>query len=376
MAEADDRAVLEHAGKQTLEDSGVFAVQGWAPRAALAQIEQFANEHGLALSVEEPGPEDNPPTLLANPEPLAGGEGAVTLYMTPGYRTWDPSIVVFFSFAVFFAMILSDAGYAAMLGVLLVPLWRPLGPTRSGTRLRNLILAMVLASLGYGAMVGSYFGLSPVEGSFLAPLQVLDANDHTQMMRLTVIIGALHLMLANVVTAWRYRRSPRFLAPLGWVAMILGGLIAGIKMNARDPLGIALVVGGAGAVLLFSSERPLSIHRIGDLIMRLLEGLKELTNISKAFGDVLSYLRLFALGLASARLAVTFNELAGATSKLRGIGLLLAILILGVGHALNFVLAVMGGVVHGLRLNCIEFFGWSLPEEGYPFQAFCKKANR
>ena len=91
---------------------------------------------------------------------------------------------------------------------------------------------------------------------------------------------------------------------------------------------------------------------------------------------MLSYLRLFALGLASARLAITFNEIAGTTAKVPGIGLLLAIIVLVVGHGLNFILAVIGGVVHGLRLNCIEFFNWSLPDEGYPFQAFCKKANR
>ena len=110
MAEADDRAVLAHAGLQTLDDSGVFATQGWAPRRAVPQIEEFGRSRCLALSVAEPGPDDDPPTLLDNPEPLAGGEGCVTLYMTPGYHTWDPSVVVFFSFAVFFAMIFSDAG--------------------------------------------------------------------------------------------------------------------------------------------------------------------------------------------------------------------------------------------------------------------------
>ena len=200
------------------------------------------------------------------------------------------------------------------------------------------------------------------------------------MMRLTIIIGALHLVLANLVNAWRYRRSPRFLAPLGWVAMILGGLMAGIRIVGKQPLGlvdVALLVGGAAAVLLFSTARPYSFGSIGDLAWRLLDGLKSLANVSKAFGDVLSYLRLFALGLASSLLAATFNQIAIETAaKVRGIGLLAAILILVVGHGLNFILAMIGGVVHGLRLNCIEFFNWSLPEEGYPFQVFCKKASQ
>ena len=381
MAKADDRAVLEHAGQQTWDESRVFAVQGWAPRGAVHEIEEFARKHALALSAKEPEPEDNPPTLLDNPELLAGGENTVTFYMTPGYRTWDPSVVVFFSFTVFFAMILSDAGYALMLGVALLLMWRKLGRTCSGVHLRSLFAAVVVASVGYGLMVGSYFGVSPAEGSVLASWKVLDTMDQSTMMRLSILIGVLHLVLANLVTAWRLRRSFRASAALGWVAMLLGGLIAGLKIASGDPEGlrlpldIPLLIGGAGAILLFSSHRPLVFGPVTDFGRRLLDGLIGLTGISKAFGDVLSYLRLFALGLASTQLAATFNEIAGTTAKSRGVGLLAAALILVLGHGLNFALAVMGGVVHGLRLNCIEFFNWSLSEEGYPFQAFCKKAS-
>lgn len=387
MAKADDRAVLEHAGRQTLDDSGVFAVQGWAPRDAVPRMTEFARQHGLAVSIDEPTPEDHPPTLLSNPEPLAGGEGTVTFYMTPGYHTWDPSIVVFFSFAVFFAMIFSDAGYGLVLGMVLTCAWRKLGRTRTGVRMRNLFLALVLASVGYGVMVGSYFGVSADQmrapmGPVLAPLRVLDPANTDSMMMLTIAVGAFHLILANLVTAWRYRGSCRFLAPLGWAAMILGGLIAGLTRVGDDaqglplPVDIALLGGGCMAVLFFSSARPFAFRGIGDLLWRVLDGLKDLTNISKAFGDVLSYLRLFALGLASTQLAITFNGIAGPMFQSGGIYLLAAIMILVVGHGLNFVLAVVGGVVHGLRLNCIEFFNWSLPEEGYPFQAFCRKANQ
>ena len=381
MAEADDRAVLEHAGLQTLDDSGVFAVQGWAPNGAVPEIEEFARGRGLALTAADPGPDDDPPTLLDNPEPMAGGEGAVTLYVTPGYHTWDPSIVVFFSFALFFGMIFSDAGYGLLLGIILILAWRSLGKSRASIRFRNLLLALVVASIGYGVLAGSYFGASPAKGTRLDSLKLLDPDDQGQMMLLSIVVGALHLVLANLVTAWRYRHSSRFLAPLGWVAMIFGGLIAGVYRMGEDAAGPAfavdyvLLVGGALAVLFFSSERPLPVKGFGDLFWRLLDGLKGLTNVSKAFGDVLSYLRLFALGLASYRLAETFNGIAGTTAKISGVGLLLAIVILVIGHGLNFVLAVIGGVVHGLRLNCIEFFNWSLSEEGYPFQAFCKKAN-
>ncbi len=284
------------------------------------------------------------------------------------------------STTVFFAMILSDAGYAMLLGAILILLWRKLSHTRENIRLRNLFLALVIASLLYGIMVGGYFGASPAEGSVLSSLKMLDMKNQGGMMRLSMIVGVFHLLLANLVTAWRFRRSTRFLAPLGWVAMILGGLMFGFKLAGSPPLirllpvDIALLAGGARAVLLFSGDRPFSMD-IRDLGSRLLDGITGLTGISKAFGDVLSYLRLFALGLASSQLALTFNDIAGTTARIGRRGIAAAILILVVGHGLNFTLAVIGGVVHGLRLNCIEFFSWSLSEEGYPFEAFTKKAS-
>jgi V/A-type H+-transporting ATPase subunit I len=103
-------------------------------------------------------------------------------------------------------------------------------------------------------------------------------------------------------------------------------------------------------------------------------GLLSLTNATKVFGDVLSYLRLFALGLASASLAITFNQLAtDVAAAAPGAGLLFKILILLLGHTLNLTLAIISGVVHGLRLNFIEFFNWGMDEEGYPFHPFHKK---
>jgi V/A-type H+-transporting ATPase subunit I len=128
------------------------------------------------------------------------------------------------------------------------------------------------------------------------------------------------------------------------------------------------------AILLFSSDRPW-MRSPRDAFGRILDGLFQFTNISKAFGDVLSYLRLFALGLASMQLAATFNGLAAGFLKTGGIGFLLAVLVFVVGHTINLLLGILGGVVHGLRLNCIEFFNWSLTDEGYAFQPFRRKAE-
>lgn len=137
-----------------------------------------------------------------------------------------------------------------------------------------------------------------------------------------------------------------------------------------------MLAAGGLLVLFFSSRRPWWQGNWKDRLGRILDGLLALSGISRAFGDVLSYLRIFALGLASAQLAITFNDMAAtARENIAGLGTLVAILILGFGHGLNFLLATMSGVVHGLRLNYIEFFNWGMAEEGYPYRPFSKKGE-
>lgn len=375
LVEAEDREAQVYAARMCLNPRGVFVLQGWVPRHRLDQVQELADRHTCALVVSELSDEDQPPTLLSNPEPVAGGQEAVTFYMTPHHALWDPSLIVFFSFALFFAMILSDAGYAVLLGCLLAVAWRTLSCSDRGRRVRNLWLAMVIASVVYGVLIGSFFGQA-VPVAALAAAQILDVQDAETMMLVSIVIGVLHLVVGLLAMAWLRRRSLRALASLGWVAALFGGLFlgAGSGMTGHR-IGIGLLVCGALGILLFSSNRPQFSLRPTALMWRLLDGTLALSGVSQAFGDVLSYLRLFALGLASAQLALTFNSLAAEAWEIPGLGVLVAVLIAIVGHGVNLVLAVIGGVVHGLRLNYIEFFHWSLPEEGYPFRAFARKAN-
>ncbi|MDY6891338.1 MAG: V-type ATP synthase subunit I [Pseudomonadota bacterium] len=368
LAGSEDAAEREEVGQKTLDSEEIFALQGWFPAQRQDALEQFARERGLALLIEPPAEEELPPTLLDNPEPLSGGEEIVRFYQMPGYRSWDPSRVVFFSFAVFFAMIISDAGYALLLAAVLGFYWRRMGRSTTGRRLRALGVTLTLFSAAWGVLVGSYFGTAPPE--FLARLKLFDMNDFDAMMQVSVIAGAGHLVLANLVTAWLNRDSPVMLASLGWVVLILAGVSAWLRQ--RVDIEWVLLATGLLAILLCSSHRPW--QGVKNWIWRVVDGLMALTGLSKMFGDVLSYLRLFALGLASASLAITFNQLASdVAASVPGMGLLLQVMILVLGHLLNFVLAVVSGVIHGLRLNLIEFYNWSLADEGYAFQPFTKR---
>ncbi|HEY5717891.1 MAG TPA: V-type ATP synthase subunit I [Motiliproteus sp.] len=369
LAAVEDRDARRMAELMALDNDQVFALQGWVAESEIQDLRSVAMVHSLALIFEPPASEDNPPTLLCNPPALAGGEDIVRFYQMPNYRAWDPSRVVFFSFALFFALILSDAGYAAVIGILLLAGWQRLGGSESGRRMRTLTAVLAAVSLLYGVLVGSYFGAGPPV-SALSALHLIDMNDFERMMQISVVIGVLHLVLANLISAWQQRHSSRAIGTLGWVWMLCGALGYWLWQITT----LAWLLGGLGLLSVLACSSNRGWHSPRDWMWRLAEGVLALTGVSKMFGDVLSYLRLFALGLASASLALTFNQLAqdvGASAG--GIGFVLQLLILLLGHLVNFVLAVVSGVIHGLRLNLLEFFNWSLSDEGYAFQPFAKK---
>lgn len=365
IASTADASLLTEVANQSLDFDEVFALQGWIAERDLDQLQLFAEQQGLVLLSEDPEETELPPTFLDNSERVGGGQEVVSFFQTPGYRSWDPSRVVFFSFVSFFAIIMSDAGYSLVLGAIIAYYWKAMSHTETHRRLRAMGAALAGAGFVWGVLVGGYFGASaPLP--FLGSLKILDVNDFDSMMLLSICIGAAHLILGNLMMAWVRRKSTQALSSIGWATAVLAALfgwIFGFTQLHWVVFGVGLVM-----VLLFSGEKT------SFSLTTLVSGLLALTNLTKIFGDVLSYLRLFALGLASASLAITFNQLAADVgAALPGIGLLLQMLILLIGHLLNFVLTVVSGVIHGLRLNLIEFYNWSLADEGYPFQPFAKR---
>jgi V/A-type H+-transporting ATPase subunit I len=243
-----------------------------------------------------------------------------------------------------------------------------MGRSSSGRRFRPLLLSVVTTSLAFGALVGSYFGVTPAEDSLLGRVHLLEISDTNRMMMISIVIGVFHIVLANVMNAYRYEHWQDRMSSVGWISVICGGfslaLSGSIAIIGLQELGIALMVIGGLLILWFTApaEKPLT---------RLVQGLVGLTKLSGALGDVLSYLRLFALGLGSASLALVFNNMAAsAYESYPGIGLVFALLILVLGHGVNLFLGIASGVIHGLRLNMIEFFNWGLKEEGTLYKPF------
>lgn len=380
LAARMDSAALLQATNGTQDEEQFFLVQGWVPVSAMPAVQTFANEHGAAAIFEDPSDDDQPPTLLEKSDNVGGGADALGFFQTPNYRAWDPGNVVFFSFSLFFAMIMSDAMYCALVALIIFAFRGKLGASLEGRRLMKLGYFMSGLGVVWGVLVGSYFGAALPKESLLGSLAGINLNNYDAMMKLSVVIGVLHLVIANVMTAWVNRDRAYALSPFGWALVMAGGAATWLGMSGDLPavvgaqVGPGMMIAGASLVFLFTSTRK--VDGIGSILLRLLDGLKAVYNITSAFGDVLSYMRLFALGLSGASLAMTFNNLAMDVLNSSPVtGVLAAGLILLLGHTLNFALCIMSGVVHGMRLNVIEFVNWGLSDEGYPFKAFSTKST-
>ena len=372
LAQAEDADDRRAAAGMTRDVDRIFALQGWVPAAEAGRIRALAEAHGLAIVFEDPHPGDTPPTLLEVAGPFSGSRALTNFYETPGYRGWDPSLIVFFSFAIFFAMILADAAYAAILGAAVALYWRRMGRSAEGRRARIMLAFIMVVAFIYGMLAGSWFGVAPPKGSLLDRIAIIDVKDFNTMMRVSIIAGVLQIALANAEVAWRNWGTSLAIAKIGWIVALFSGLGIWLATSHAPWWYVALAAGLATVILGTAAQRP--VKRPVDWLLRAFDGTLAATQATKLFGDVLSYMRLFALGLASASLAATFNQLAAQIVKgLPGIGILAAILVLVFGHAINVALGILSGVVHGLRLNYIEFFGWALSEEGYPFRAFARR---
>ena len=356
-----------------LSEEGFFIVYGWVTNKDIKELQQFAKGNDLALILEEPKEDDEPPTLLKNNIVGAPGEELVKFYQMPAYKMWDPSTIMFLSFALFFAMIMSDFGYGVVMSVVTLLTWKKLSGSEIGVKIRNMLLALSSTCLIYGVFCGSYFGFeAPVK--VIADLKMIDMNDFDTMIKLSVGVGAAHIILANIVRFFNALPKASSISFIGWIGIVVGAYSL-YAVGQETVWAQHVLMVGASTVLLCSSDRPLL--SVKGLLMRPIDGLLNLTNLTKAFGDCLSYIRLFALGLSSALLAASFNSMAEqamSANTLFGTGL--GILVLVFGHALNVILGIIGGLVHGLRLNFIEFSNWALSGEGYQFKPFESKENK
>jgi V/A-type H+/Na+-transporting ATPase subunit I len=353
-------------------DARLFVLTCWSPVPEEELVRRVGEGFTLGHFSEDPAEGDRVPVLLSNKRTFDSGEDLVQVYSQPNYNDFDPSGIVLYCFAVFYGMIIGDAGYGLVSLALTAFLhWKVKSTSPLWIRFRRLCYCLSFSVLFFGIISASYFGILLRPENPLNKLLLLDLNTkegQNQVMLISIIMGMVHLSIALGIKFFRTRDLPA----LGWIIVIWSGyFLLNSKMGKgqENPVAMYIAIAGIALVVLFTSKSK-------NPILRLLMGLNGALGVVQLLADCLSYMRLFALGLATMYMCQTFNMLAEMPyNGLPYVGFIPALLILVFGHAINLLLGIMGGVVHGLRLNFLEWYRWCFEGDGLTFKPFRKIAK-
>lgn len=347
-------------------DEPVAFITGYLPADAVETLREAATRHGWGTLIRDPDPQDNVPTKVRNRGPVNLIRPVFSfLGVVPGYTERDISFFFLLFFIVFVGMIIGDAGYGALL--LVASLFLLFRANKEKRLLPALLVVLGCSTIGWGAITGNWFGYPPIGDLYpfsLAVVPSLDSFDvrSTEMVqRISFLLAVVHLSLARV---WNFitqiRQTPRIkaFAQLGWLSLVIGMYLLVMSLfigTVFPPYGLYLIAGGLGAVVIFGSQ---SADRgfLGGLGRGFADLFISFISSIGAFSDVVSYIRLFAVGLATVQIAQAFNAMAAGVSG-GVVGTAGAALILAFGHTLNVVMAGLAVIVHGVRLNLLEFSG-------------------
>ena len=359
-AAADARAVALAAAN--LLDAGPVAhLQGWIPAEGADALAEAARREGWGFALRDPADGETPPVLLRTPRLF---RPIVALFqilgILPGYRENDVSVVFYSFFTLFFAMLIGDAGYGALLllAAFLVRRAmkrRPEPPSEIASSSLALMFVFGGATLLWGVLSGTWFGM-PAE--WLPAFMNRDLptarwlGNQGNVMHLCFAIGLAHLLIArgwNVVQLWPDSRA---LSELGWIGVLYGmyNIVCSIVVEGfAYPAHVTWVMAAAVVLILcFTYKRSELKANVVSLCMTPL-------NVVSSMGDIISYVRLFAVGLASVKIAETFDTMAAGLSLPLWAKVPCMVLILLLGHALNIAMGGLSILVHAVRLNTLEF---------------------
>lgn len=319
----------------------------------------MAKHHGLGYFTEDPDKPEETPTLITNPKWVRIIEPVFKFMKTiPGYDEFDISFIFLIFFSIFFAMLIGDAGYGIIFVVVTFLARRKFKKAPGEPFFLMYLLSG--ATIVWGAVTGTWFGaegiakLPLLNGLVVEKINSFAPENQNFIIYICFLLGAVHLTAAHLMKTIKMINSLKALSQLGWIAIVWGMFFAAGKFviaKPFPPFAGWILIGGMLTVLLFSNAGK-------NWAKGILATLAELPlSVIGSFSDVVSYLRLFAVGYATVVLASTFNNMAVGGGVHGVVGGLSAAVILFLGHVLNIMLGMMAVVVHGIRLNMLEFSG-------------------
>jgi len=371
---------LADASAVSAAEDTIVTLVGYAPAEAEATVTEALDKAGVFYFKEAAQAQDRPPIQLKNNWFVRQFEVLTDMYGRPAYDGFDPTPFISVFFLLFFALCMGDAGYGLVLiavGLLLrrVPSFKDLAP---------LVTLLGMGTVVVGFFLHTFFSIDIAQWKVFEPVKFLFLPDeiagYAGGMVLAIVVGVVHLCLAMVVKAIQAVKVNGWyasLGTLGWTLLIVGGVITGgfalagvLSSDLTKWIVIVLGIVSALGIFVFNDPKRNKFANIG---MGLWDTYNTVTGL---LGDVLSYLRLYALGLAGSMLGMAFNDmgmmvLGDGTAVGKWFGFILLVLL---GHTLNVAMCALGAFVHPLRLNFLEFFKNSGYEAlGRPFNPLKKQ---
>ncbi len=372
MDRADQELHFEQVSEASDGGDDLTWITGYLPEPEEKAFRSFASNQGWGYLIVDPTEEDDPPTQVK----YAKGVGIIKpvfdiLGTVPGYRENDISLWFLLFFTLFFAMIIGDAGYGLVF--LLAAGGMHIKAKKANTMVL-LIYVLSVATIVWGSLTGTWFGSKMILESmpFLQKLVIpsisnypemfgLDAvTAQNQVMKFCFIIGAVQLSLACVLNI--VHKAPKkdmsLFADVGWMIDVMALYFIVLQLVVGESVNFAIAGGAVGVgfvlVVVFGAQGP-GISFGKGLASGLGGFFTTFLNTISCFSNIMSYIRLFAVGMASVAIAQSFNSMAG--GMLSGFAAIAGVLVLVIGHSLNLVMGLLSVVVHGVRLNLLEFSG-------------------
>ncbi|MDY0102343.1 MAG: V-type ATP synthase subunit I [Lentimicrobium sp.] len=358
-------AELDKAFKTTSKEANnhLSILEGWIPAETTEVLHRFLDEQGVVYLKESPVPGDKVPILLKNKGFSSKFEVLGELYSLPGYAELD--LTPFFApfYTIFFGFCLGDAGYGVLITLLALFAKRKVG--KDLKPIATLVSYLGISTFVFGLISGTAFGINLYESGLpgYRQLQAMFTANNTDinsiLFALALVLGGIQIIFgmgvkaANEIIQFGIKYA---LSTIGWMILLIGvavimglGKYAGIPMETMKP-ALYVVLGVSGVLILFLNSPGKNIF------MNFGIGLWNSYNmVTGVLGDLLSYIRLFALGISSAILGFVFNSLALSVGT-NIIGIFFMVIILILGHSINLFMSGLGAFVHPMRLTFVEFY--------------------
>ncbi len=324
----------------------ISVIQGYVPVSRIEDITAAARRNGWGLTLEDPAEDELPPVLIELPRWLNPIRPLMEfLGILPGYREFDASLSMMIFMAIFFALLVNDAGYGFLFLAASVTGLVKFRRNPKGRQIAALMTLFSISTIGWGVLAGCWFGVNTVGWSFLTD----PATKNNNIEFICFTLAVIQLSIGHICCLFKELRLRNIVTHIAWIMVLTAFYLVAVKVVAYPdkaiPMGLVKILLAAGGVLLLVFK--VKWNDVGSIFNFPFE-------IITCFTDTLSYIRLFAVGMASGYMAACFNGMA--VNIMTAVWAIpLGVLVLLAAHALNIALGLIAVLVHGVRLNTLEF---------------------